>query len=168
MRAWRRRVFVAMPLLVVTSGCAESARQPAAGSAQVQTRRTIGKTTQNVLDLAVAQAQGGVVVDNAAEVEEGGLGAASQAYRHGVAAIGGLAVEHKMRLHQAEHGAVPATHQEFMAQIIAPGAPDGVSLPMLPYYQEYAFDPATRKLVVVEFPAKKAQREKETAGSAGL
>jgi hypothetical protein len=32
---------------------------------------------------------------------------------------------------------------------------------MLPYYQEYAFDPASKKLVVVEFPAKKEQRAKE-------
>lgn len=168
MHARQRWSFVAMPLLVVTPGCVESAKQPVAGSTRVQTRKTIGKTTQHVLDLAVALAQGGVVVDNAAEAEEGGLGAMSQAYRHGVAAIGGLAVEHKMRLHQAEHGALPATHREFMAQIIAPGTPDGVSLPMLPFYQEYAFDPAARKLVIVEFPAKKAQREKETVGSAGL
>jgi hypothetical protein len=49
-----------------------------------------------------------------------------------------------------------------MAKIIAPGTPDEVSLPMLPYYQEYAFDPASKKLVVVEFPAKKEQRAKET------
>lgn len=133
----------------------------------VQTRKTVGKTTQNVLDLADAKAQGGVVVDNATEADEGGLGAYSQAYRHSVATIGGLAVEQKMKLYQAEHGGVPETHKEFMAKIIAPGTPDSVSLPMLPYYQEYAFDPAAKKLVVVEFPAKKQQRERETSGSAG-
>lgn len=135
---------------------------------KVQTRKTVGKTTQNVLDLAAAKSQGGIVVDNAAEAEEGGLGAYSQAYRHSVATIGGLAVEQKMKLYQAEHNKVPATHQEFMEKIIAPGTPDEVSLPMLPYYQEYAFDPASKKLVVVEFPAKKAQRQKETTGGAGL
>ena len=134
----------------------------------IQTRKTVGKTTQNVLDLTDAIRQGGVRVDNAAEAEEGGLGAYSQAYRHSVATIGGLAVEQKMKFHQAEHGTLPATHKEFMAKIIAPGTPDEVSLPMLPYYQEYAFDPESKKLVVVEFPAKKAQREKETTGSAGL
>ena len=135
---------------------------------KIQTRKTVGKKTQNVLDLADAKAQGGVVVDNAGEAEEGGLGAYSQAYRHSVATIGGLAVEQKMKLYQAEHNEVPATHKEFMAKIIAPGTPDEVSLPMLPYYQEYAFDPASKKLVVVEFPAKKEQRAKETTGSAGL
>jgi hypothetical protein len=54
-----------------------------------------------------------------------------------------------------------------MATIIAPGTPDEVSLPMLPYYQEYAFDPESKKLVVVEFPAKKAERERQTSGSSG-
>jgi hypothetical protein len=139
---------------------------PVAEPPPVQTRKTVGKTTQNVLDLAAAKAQGGVVIDNAAEAEEGGLGAYAQAYRHSVATIGGLAVEQKMRLYQAEHNAVPATHAEFMAKIIAPGTPDEVSLPMLPYYQEYAFDPDTKKLVVVEFPAKKAARQQETSGAA--
>jgi hypothetical protein len=157
--------------LLVLTGPTE--QQPAApppepAAASVQTRKTVRKTTQNVLDLSAAKAQGGVVVDNAAEAEEGGLGAYSQAYRHSVATIGGLAVEQKMKLYQAEHNKVPATHQEFMAKIIAPGTPDEVSLPMLPYYQEYAFDPASKKLVVVEFPAKKEQRQKETTGSAGL
>ena len=157
--------------LLVLSGPAEQkppAAPPAPAAAPIQTRKTVGKTTQNVLDLSAAKAQGGVVVDNAAEAEEGGLGAYSQAYRHSVATIGGLAVEQKMKLYQAEHNKVPATHQDFMAKIIAPGTPDEVSLPMLPYYQEYAFDPASKKLVVVEFPAKKEQRQKETTGSAGL
>ena len=133
-----------------------------------QPRKTVGKTTQTVLDLAVAVAQGGVRVDNASEPEEGGLGAYAQAYRHSVATIGGLAVEQKMKIHQAMHGKAPDTYEEFMETIIAPGTPDGVSLPMLPFYQEYAFDPESKKLVVVEFPAKKEQRRQETTGASGL
>lgn len=165
-RGWRVVLFVPFTALVV--GCDEPAPTPDASASQgtvqtapIQTRKTVGKTTQNVLDLADAKAQGGVVVDNVAEAEEGGLGAYSQAYRHSVATIGGLAVEQKMKLYQAEHNEVPATHKDFMAKIIAPGTPDEVSLPMLPYYQEYAFDPASKKLVVVEFSAKKEQRAKE-------
>jgi hypothetical protein len=55
-----------------------------------------------------------------------------------------------------------------MEQIIGKGRPDGLQLPMLPYYQEYAYDPARKAVVVVEFPAKKEQRRKETTGAAGL
>jgi hypothetical protein len=96
-----------------------------------------------------------VLVDNASEPEEGGLAAYGQAYRHSVATIGGLAVEQKLRLYRAEHDEVPATHAEFMAKIIAPGTPDEVRLPALPHDQDYAFDPARKMLVVVEFPARK-------------
>jgi hypothetical protein len=63
---------------------------------------------------------------------------------------------------------MPATYEEFMSRIIAPGEPDGLALPMLPYYQEWAYDPETKAVVVVEFPAKKAQRQQETTGAAGL
>jgi hypothetical protein len=42
-----------------------------------------------------------------------------------------------------------------MDDIISPGKPDGLQLPMLPYYQEYAYDPTSHKLVVIEFPDKK-------------
>lgn len=134
----------------------------------MQTRRTIGKTTQTVLDLADALAKGGVKVDGAAAAEGGALGTYAQAYRTSMGVIGGLQVEQKMKLHQAEHGTLPETHEEFMATIIAPGTPDELRLPMLPYYQEYAFDPESRGLVVVEFPATKEQRERETTGPSGL
>lgn len=149
---------------------APQAALPGEASAPIRTRKTIGKTTFAVLDLADAVAQGGVKVDDAGSSSGGGglLGAAAQAYRHSVATVGGLQVEQKMKLYAAEHGSLPATHQEFMARIIAPGTADEIRLPTLPYYQEYAFDPETRGLVVVEFPAKKEQRERETTGAAGL
>ena len=38
---------------------------------------------------------------------------------------------------------------------VAGGAPDGIMLPMLPYYQEYGYDPDKQELVVIEYPAKK-------------
>jgi|LakMenEpi03Aug12_release.lakeMendotaPanAssembly.Ray.scaffolds.fasta_scaffold1152092_1 hypothetical protein len=131
------------------------ARKPAAPPA-AKPRKIIGQTTQRVLDLAPALAAGGVLVDNAAEAEEGGLAAYSQAYRHSVAALAGIAVDQKMAVYRAQHDDLPATHAEFMDAIIAPGTPDEIRLPLLPHYQEYAFDPARKRLVVVEFPARRA------------
>jgi len=128
---------------------------PAAAPKPRPGKKLVGRTTQKVLDLAAALDAGGVLVDNASEPEEGGLAAYGQAYRHSVATIGGLAVEQKLRLYRAEHDEVPATHAEFMAKIIAPGTPDEIRLPALPHYQDYAFDPARKTLVVVEFPARK-------------
>ena len=133
---------------------------------KVQTRKTVGKTTQKVLDLAEAVAAGGVVAGITAE--RSCLDAITGAYRSAVGQVSILSVEHKMQLHKAEHGSSPKTHADFMKQIIQPGGPEGISLPMLPYYQEYALDPGQQCLVVVEFPELKAQREKETTGAAGL
>jgi len=53
-----------------------------------------------------------------------------------------------------------------MKRIIQPGGPNGISLPMLPSYQEYAFDPGQQCLVVVEFAERKAQQEQETTTAA--
>ena len=164
-RAGRFLTGGAMLAVVLLGGCeppaAETSTEP-----KVQTRKTIGKTTQKVLDLAEAKAAGGVVADITAE--RSGLEAVTGAYLSAVGQVSILAVEHRMQFDKAEHGSSPKTHADFMKRIIQPGGPDGISLPMLPYYQEYAFDPGQQCLVVVEFPERKTQREKETTGAAGL
>ena len=132
---WAAGVVVA---LVSTVGCEPPPPEKPA-EPKVQTRKTVSKTTQKVLDLSEAKATGGVVADITAE--RTGLDAVTGAYRSAVGQVSILAVEHKMQLDKAEHGSSPKTHAEFMKRIIQPGGPDGISLPMLPYYQEYAFDP---------------------------
>ena len=164
--------------LVVAAGCAPGAfptdQKPASQAAPqaetkpapVQTRQTLNKTTQNVLELSDALKQGGVLAETS--IQGSGLEIASEAYRTQVGKAGSLAVQQKMNLYQAEHGEYPKTYDQFMTRILGKGQPDGISLPMLPYYQEWAYDVENRKLVVVEFPAKKEQRQKETTGAAGL
>lgn len=149
-------IAVVVALLVLQGPEKPKPAAPAAAAQPRPGKGLVGRTTQKVLDLAAAHDAGGVLVDNASEPDEGGLAAYGQAYRHSMATIGGLAVEQKLRLYRAEHDEVPATHAEFMAKIIAPGTPDEVRLPALPHYQDYAFDPARKALVVVEFPARKA------------
>lgn len=144
----------------------QAAPQAASKPAPIQTRQTLNKTTQNVLELSDALKQGGVLAETS--IQGSGLEIASEAYRTQVGKAGALAVQQKMNLYQAEHGEFPKTYDDFMTRILGKGQPDGISLPMLPYYQEWAYDVESRKLVVVEFPAKKEQREKETTGAAGL
>ena len=151
---------------LLLGGCLEPAAPPPPAKPPVQVRKTVNKTTQRVLDLQAALADGGVLADT--KVTSGGLDAITDASRTSTGKIGALSVEQKMKLHEAEHGRRPKTHAEFMTTIIAAGTGDEVRLPMLPYYQEWAYDPASGQVVVVEFPAKKAQRQAETTGAAGL
>lgn len=162
--------------VVVLAGCApgafpKQAEPPAAKAepakpAPVKTRQTLGKTTQNVLELSAALEEGAVLAETS--IQGNGLEIASEAYRTQIGKAGSLAVEQRMQHYNAEHGEYPETYEQFMTRIIGKGGPDSIALPMLPYYQEWAYDVANRKLVVVEFPAKKEQRERETTGAAGL
>jgi len=145
---------------------APAAKAEPAKPAPVKTRQTLGKTTQNVLELSAALEQGGVLAETS--IKSDGLEIASEAYRTQIGKAGSLAVEQRMQHYNAEHGEYPKTYEQFMTRIIGKGGPDAIALPMLPYYQEWAYDVANRKLVVVEFPAKKEQRERETTGAAGL
>jgi hypothetical protein len=122
-------------------GCAAKEEPPK--KPPIQTRETLRKTTQNVMELEKALAAS-------------------------VGRLGTMAVDQKMQLYEAESGRKPKDYAEFMAVIIGKDQPDGIQLPMLPYYQEWAYDPEKKTLVVIEFPAKKEQREKETTGAAGL
>jgi hypothetical protein len=157
-----------LSLAALAAGCAEPPPPPnkPPNKPPVEPRKTLGKTTQKVLELSQALADGGVLADTAAT--SGGLAAVTDAVRKTSGTLGTLAVEQKLRLYEAEHGRTPEGYEEFMRLIIAPGTPDGVSLPMLPYYQEWAYDPDAKAVVVVEFPALKEQRRQETTGAAGL
>jgi hypothetical protein len=139
---------------------------PAAAPAAIQTRQTLKKTTQNVLELSEAFKQGGVRAEMS--IQSQGLEVAADAYRTSVGKLSIIAVDQKMNFFQAENDRKPKDYKEFMHRIIEPGKPDGIMLPMLPYYQEYSYDPDAKELVVIEFPAKKEQRQRETTGASGL
>lgn len=151
------------------SAAKKAAAPPAAAApapAPIQTRETLKKTTQNVLELSKALEQGGVRAEMS--IKSQGLEVAAEAYRTSVGKLSIIAVDQKMNFFQAENDRKPNDYKEFMDRIIEPGKPDGIMLPMLPYYQEYAYDPDAKALVVIEFPAKKEQRQRETTGAAGL
>jgi hypothetical protein len=150
--------------VLVLIGCSGSSDTKKAEP--IQTRQTLRKTTQNVLEMSEVIKQGGVRAEMSIQGE--GLEVAADAYRTSVGKLSIMAVEQKMSFFQAENDRKPANYTEFMERIIEKGKPDGIMLPMLPYYQEYAYDPDAKALVVMEFPAKKEQRQQETTGAAGL
>ena len=172
--------FWGFACLLAAAGCVDPPPEPGAAASPgsssssaaagtggpVQTRKTINQKTQNVMRMEEALAAGGVLAEK--PENDGGLGVIAGAYRSSVAKLGNIAVQQAMQFYQAEHDEMPANYDEFMKWIIKPGQPDGIELAMLPYYQEYSYDEASRQLVVIEFPDKKAQREQETTGASGL
>ena len=86
--------------LVVTSiGCFKPTGSETT-EPKVQTRKTIGKTTQNVLELKAATEAGGVPASMA--VTSSAIGVAADAYRTSVGTMAVLAVEQRMQMHQAQ------------------------------------------------------------------
>ena len=135
---------------------------PGVTAAEATPRETIGKTTQNVLPLKEAVDKGGVPADKKAGASNPLLASAA-AYRNSVATIGSMAVDKAIQLRNAQsiREPKPLTYDVFMEEIIQVGRGDGIWLPMLPYYQEYAWDEQKQKLVVMDFPARKEEREKQ-------
>lgn len=73
-----------------------------------------------------------------------------------VTSIGKIAIgniKHAMDLYNAENGRYPATHEEFMTEIITKNQ---IQLPRLPFYQEYRYDEKAHELKIWEYPDKKA------------
>ena len=147
-----------LALLAVIAGCEDD--KPA--KPKVPARNTLGKTTQEVRNLKPELSQGGEVTDGKTHAKEY-LDLMADVYRTKVGEIAKLAVQHSMDLYEAEHGEKPKTYEEFMELIIKKGRADGIQLPMLPYYQEYGYDPDKKELVVIEYPAKKKAMEEQTA-----
>jgi len=146
-----------LTLLAVVAGCEDDApKKP-----KIQARDTLGKYTQEVRNLKPELAAGGQTTDGKVHSTDY-LSLQADVYRTEVANIGKMNVKHAIDLYEAEHGEKPKTYEEFMDVIIKKGKPDGIQLPMLPYYQEYGYDPDKKELVVIEYPAKKKAMEEQT------
>ncbi len=128
---------------------------------KLQTRETIRKTTQDVRNLKPELAQGGQVTDGKIHATDY-ITLQADAYRTIIGNVSIMAVQHSIDIYEAMNGEKPKTYEEFMEQIIKKGKADGIQLPMLPYYQEYGYDPDKKELVVIEYPEKKKAMEKQT------
>lgn len=150
---------LAVGLLLIVAGC-DAPKKTASKGPPVQSRETINKTTQNVLKLDEELKNGAkLAATNITSTDY--LGTMSEAYKTSVAKIAGMQVSQMMQIYEIQNDKPVQNYDEFMSAIIKKGQPDGIQLPMLPYYQEYAFDEANKKLVVVEYPEKKAKMQEQ-------
>ena len=145
-----------------TAKSAAKSSTPGVAADEATPRETLNKKTQNVLDLNQALTDGGVLASTKVESTNPLLQSAD-AYRTSAAKIAAMAVEQAIQIRNAQsiQDPKPLSHAEFVSEIIKPGEPDGIQLPMLPYYQEYAWDEQDQKLVAVDFPARQAERDQQ-------
>lgn len=156
-------------LVIAIGGCrpeSQATKEPAENDTgavnESESEGLIGKKTQVVLKLEDALADGAVLANSGIDTNNPLLQNAA-AYRTSVAKAGSMAVDQAIQLRNAQSidDPKPLTHEVFMAEIIKKGEPDGIQLAKLPYYQEYAWDEANQQLVVVDFPARKEERQSQ-------
>ena len=147
---------------ILATGCG----QDPSTTGKLKTRETLNKTTQDVRDLKTELAKGGILAATDIEVADP-LTQSASAYRTQVAKIAKMKVQMDMGQYEALNGEKPKTYEEFMEVIIKKGKADGIQLPMLPYYQEYAYDSDKKELVVVEYPAKKKAMQDQSDKALG-
>jgi len=163
---------LSLSVLSLSAGCIKPSAQVATDSGETTTssvtaeeatpRETMNKTTQNVLNLEQAMADGGVLAATSVEATNP-LTQSADVYRTTVGKLGAMAVQQAIQIRDAQSikDPKPLSYDEFMREIIKKDMPDGIQLSMLPYYQEYAWDVKNQKLVTIDFPARKEARQQQ-------
>ena len=137
---------------------APAPEKPAAAAPQPadigKPREILGKRTTDIRDAQKEMKAAGAIEAPKKPIAKDPITLAGNVY---VSAIGQTSInniKHAMGLYQAENdGKYPKDYPEFMEQIIKK---NNIALPTLPYYQEYAYDAPNHKLIILEYPDKKA------------
>ena len=144
--------------LAAPAGCEEprhvagEAAPPTKKAAEAEDPFIVGKRTQEIRQ-ADAEVKKGARVVGTKITAKAPITLQGNAYVTMIGQTSILNIKHSMDLYQAANDRLPANYDEFMAEIIKANY---IDLPKLPHYQEYSYDEKEHKLVVIEFPAKKA------------
>ena len=125
------------------------APQPA--PAPVAPRPILGQKTQDIRDIEKEKKAGGIAAPTKITAKDP-IRLQGNAYVSIIGQNSILNIQHALDLYQAETGEFPKTTEEFMEKIIKA---NNIALPKLPFYQEYGYDAANHKLVIMEYPDRK-------------
>jgi hypothetical protein len=151
-------LLLSVPLALLV-GCEEE--EHASKKPQIKTREILGKTTQEVRAAAPELKNGGAQEASQKVTAKDPITLGGNVYVVAVDRIAAGNVKHAIDLYQASTGAYPKDFKEFMDEIIKPNQPDGIRLPALPYYQDYGYDEKEHKLIILEYPDRKAQFQQQ-------
>jgi hypothetical protein len=133
---------------------------------KVELRETLRKTTQRVYDLKEELAKG--AVETSAQITGyDPISGPGQAYVKVTGQLGTMAVQQALEMYKATNDRYPRSLDEFKTEVLKAGLPDGIQLPERPFYQEYAYDTDNHRLVVIEYPERKAQFEAQQRAERG-
>jgi len=162
-------------LLVLAAGCEEprhlpnaggaanQAPAPAANPAPIQTREILGKRTQDVRNAETELQQGAQVATTKITAKDP-ITLPGNAYVTIIGKTSMLLIEQAVNLYKATNDRYPKDYDEFMTEIIKA---NNIALPQLPYYQEYGYDEKEHKLIVLEYPDRKEQLQKQEDAKLG-
>jgi hypothetical protein len=160
MRSRRRQLPLCVLTLAVVaaSGCEEpknvAGKPPAPAPAPPKDNFIVGKKTQEIgkFDPNEEIRKGGAV-SNFKITARDPITLSGNAYVTSIGKISVDQMDYAVKLFQAENDRFPKDYQEFMDEIIKK---NNIALPKLPFYQEYKYDEVNHKLLVIEYPEKKA------------
>jgi hypothetical protein len=154
---FRRPWFVPLTaLLVLVTGCEGERR--AKKRTDVQPREIIGKTTQDIRAVEPEIKDEGAQVATPKITSKDPITLSGNAYVSMIGQASILQIQHALDLYHAENERYPKDLQEFMDEIIKP---NHIALPQLPAYQEYGYDAEGHRLVVLEYPARKEELNRQ-------
>lgn len=125
---------------------------------KIELKPIIGAKTTEIRDAATELEEGGAQVSSGKITAKDPITIQGNAYVSIVGQASVLQIQHALNLYHAMNEKYPANLDEFMKEIIQA---NGIALPQLPYYQEYGYDAENHRLVVLEYPDRKAQFQKQ-------
>ena len=128
---------------------------PAPAPAPVKPRPILGERTQDIRDskAETKPGAGGVEVQPRITAKDP-ITLAGNAYVTIIGQSSILNIQHALDLYEATNGSYPKTRDEFMEKIIKE---NNIALPTLPFYQEYGYNVAEHRLIILEYPDRKTQ-----------
>jgi hypothetical protein len=160
-----------LSVLLAASGCEEPrhvnhsgsnpqvsapAPEPAPAPAPVSHGEILGKRTQDIKEVQ-PELQKGAQVASQKIVAKDPITLPGNAYVSIIGQSSMLNIQHALDLYLAENGRYPKDYQELMEEVIKK---NNIALPVLPQYQEYGYDAADHKLIIREYPDRKANPPK--------
>jgi hypothetical protein len=112
----------------------------------------IGRRTQQIRDAEPALKKGDAKVATTKIIAKDPITLQGNAYVSIIGRASQLKIQQALDLFHANNDRYPKDKDEFMAEIIKA---NNIALPVLPPYQDYAYDEKEHKLIILEYPDRK-------------